>query len=119
MRRLLTLTVGVAAVAAAVGAAAPVAGACDTSYWTVGCRFYSSSEGHTRTQLGASGFNTTYYTFDTFTNSKEIWTTAGGTWLGADLLPSGSYDHWHTGSTNDKFGCFNPNSGTEWVNCRE
>jgi len=33
--------------------------------------------------------------------------------VGADLLPSNTWDHWHTGNTDDKFGCFNPNSGTE------
>src|SRR5437762_13426607 len=119
MRRVLTLIPAVTAIAAVETVAAPVAAACDTSYWTVGCQFYASSEGHTRTQLGASGFNTTHYIFDTSTNSKMIWTTAGGTWSGADLLPSNTWDHWHTGNTDDKFGCFNPNSGTEWVNCRE
>jgi hypothetical protein len=119
MRHVLTLVAVVAAVVAVESAAAPVAAACDTSYWTVGCQFYSPQEGHTRTQPSASGFQTTHYTFDTFTYSKMIWTTAGGTWSGADLLPSNTWDHWHTPNTNDKFGCFNPNGGTEWVNCRE
>ena len=119
MRGPLTLLFAVAALGVAGGLAAPAARACDTSYWTVGCQFYSPSEGHTRTQLGLSGFNSTHFTFDTFANSRMIWTTASGTWRGSELLPSNTWAHWHTGATNDKFGCFNPNGGTEWVNCRE
>jgi hypothetical protein len=120
MRRLATVVSFAALLAVISGFSASLASAtCDTNYWTVGCQFYSQNEGHTRTQLGASGFNTTHYTFDTNTNSKMIWTTAGGTWSGADLLPSGTWDHWHTGNSDDKFGCYNPNAATEWVNCRE
>ena len=119
MRHVLTIVAVIVAVVVVESVAAPVAAACDTSYWTVGCQFYSPKEGHTRTQPSPSGFQTTHYTFDTFTYSKMIWTTAGGTWSGADLLPTNTWDQWHTPNTNDKFGCFNPNGGTEWVNCRE
>jgi hypothetical protein len=119
MKRGLLLTIMVASFIAASAFGAQRALACDTSYWTVGCQYYAYQEGHTRTQLGLSYFNTTYQTFDTNTYSKVIMTTAGGTWEGSNLETSGTTDFWQTQHTDDKLGCYNPNSATEYVNCRE
>jgi hypothetical protein len=119
MQRRLLLFLAVAAsllVATAFGAGS--ARACDTSYWTVGCQFYSPSEGHTATKVCCSTFQSAYSTFDTFTTIKLILTTAGGRWLAADIVGNGGVDHFSSPNNDDKVGCFNHHTGTMWVNCR-
>jgi hypothetical protein len=117
--RCLLLVAAVFAVVTAVGVNADTAAACDTSYWTVGCHYYSPQTGDTRTQLGLSAFNTTHATFSTYDTTRHIWTTAGGTWLGANTVVYGGWVHWGTQHGDDKLGCFNHHTGTQWVNCRE
>src|SRR5204862_8953 len=70
----------------AIGIGADAAAACDTSYWTVGCRYYSPQTGDTRTQLGLSAFNTTHAIFSPYDTTRHIWTSAGGMWLGANTV---------------------------------
>lgn len=116
----------VAAVFAAgvAGFAPPRAAACDTSYWTVGCQYYSPSEGHTVTAVCCGSLQTTYSTCDTFTTDRHIWTTAGGSWYSANTLTcspasSAQWDHWQVMTTTDKLGCYNHHTGTMFINCRE
>lgn len=120
MRRLLVLSLVIAAAATAAGAlGAPSALACDTSYWTVGCQYYSPSTGHTKTQDCCGTQFTIYSTFDTYPTLKYIETTSGGSWVEADVESSGTWDHLYSYTTTNKLGCYNQNAGTMWVNCRE
>jgi hypothetical protein len=119
LRRWTLLLAVLFAAATAAGAGAETASACDTSYWTVGCHYYSPQTGDTRTQLGGSVFNTTHATFSPYDTTRHIWTTAGGKWLGANTVVNGGWVHWGTQHSDDKLGCFNHHTGTQWVNCRE
>ena len=40
-------------------------------------------------------------------------------WLGANTVVNGGWVHWGTQHSDDKLGCFNHHTGTQWVNCRE
>jgi hypothetical protein len=120
MKRLLLFC---AAVAAAVATSASIgvssAFACDTSYWTVGCQYYSANSGHTIYQDASCCQYSIYTTFDTYSTDKAIVTTAGGSWLTADVMQYGWTDHVYANDGNDKLGCYNQNSGTMFINCRE
>jgi hypothetical protein len=119
MRRLLVFAALVASAivtSASIGVSSALA--CDTSYWTVGCQFYSPSEGHTITQFGGCCQMSIYTTFDTYSTDKAIETTAGGSWISADVMYYGWTDHVYAYDGDDKLGCYNQNSGTMYVNCR-
>ena len=119
LRRWLLVLAAFSVGGTAVGIGADAAAACDTSYWTVGCRYYSPQTGDTRTQLGLSAFNTTHAIFSPYDTTRHIWTSAGGMWLGANTVVNGGWVHWGTQHSDDKLGCFNHHTGTQWVNCRE
>lgn len=120
MRRLIALSLTVLAMCVVAGVVrTAVAQACDTSYWTVGCQYYSSAEGHTVSQACCGAQFTIYSTFDTYTYLKYIVTTSGGSWVSADVETSGIWLHLYSNTTTNKLGCYNHNGGTMWVNCRE
>lgn len=113
----LTAAALAATVAGSVGAGAALA--CDTSYWNLGCHFYSPQEGYTGTDFCCSADEAVHSTFDTYTTVKAIMTTAGGTWEDTFILPYN--ETWYTTvhhAGSDKVGCQNQHTGTMFVNCR-
>jgi hypothetical protein len=119
LRLVLFLTAAALAATVAGSVGASTALACNTSYWNLGCQFYSPHEGHTGTDLCCSADEAVNSTFDTFDTVEAIMTTAGGSWEDKVLL---YYDDtwytvvYHAGS--DKVGCYNHHTGTMFVNCR-
>lgn len=116
-------TVAIAAIVlgavTAVASAAPLrVQACDTNYWTVGCQYYNPAEGHTRTNTGSPATETVYSTFSPGTYIKAIATTSGGSWVGNELMGYGWTIIFYNTLSTYKFGCYNHNSFTVWVNCR-
>lgn len=117
VRGALALVAAVGVMAAVAGAHATPAYACDTSYWNIGCQYYSPSEGHTAYQFGPGGGETVWASWDTFDTFLAIATTAGGTWQGSATVynpPNG----FRFTIIVDKYGCYNHHTGTMWVNCR-
>lgn len=118
VRRSLAVVIAVAAAALAVaGVKAESAYACST-YWTVGCQYYTHGEGHTARNQNGNNFEYVYTTFDTNQYVKTIWTTAGGSWIASQVVASGGAVYYYLPASNDYFGCYNHNTPTMWVNCR-
>lgn len=108
--------VAVASVMTAVGARATPAYACDTSYWNIGCQYYSPSEGHTAYQFPPGGGEAVYASWDTFDTFLAIATTAGGTWQDTATVYNAPNGFRFTIIT-DKYGCYNHHTGIMFVNC--
>jgi hypothetical protein len=119
-RRLTVVLVALVASAAVVGfAGAKPAFACDTSYWNVSCFNYGYDEGHTITNQGGDSYEYVYTTFSpTSVAIKAIWTTSGGSWISSVALLSGQAAYFSGAASSDKFGCYNNNNQTVFVNCR-
>lgn len=113
--------VALACVAALSGAVAGNALACDTNYWNipsgVGCKFYSSGQGHSEYEFGDPDDESLFASWDTYSSVKFFATTAGGSWTGS-VVVIGSPNGYRFTHSFDKVGCHNHHTGTMWVNCR-
>jgi hypothetical protein len=89
--------------------------ACDTSFWNIGCQFYSPHEGHSAAEFAGFGEDI-YATFDTYSTVLAIRTTTGGSWIDSATMPYGAKAYFYPGY--DKVGCYNHHTGTMFVNCR-
>ena len=124
MRKPLILAAVVAglSLAALMGPASALA--CDTSYWNVGCQYYSVGESHTA-YPGATPHNITVRVSADPAKwvpgkTKHIVTTAAGSWVQTNYAISAD-DTWLTyvSFNNSRGGCLNASStnGTIWINC--
>lgn len=118
-RTVLLLVMLVAATAATTTVGAGAALACDTSYWNLGCQYYSPGERHTATDFCCSEDEAIHSTFSTYETIQAIVTTSGGTIRYDQLL---YYDTtwytWVVSAGSDKVGCRNHHTGTMFANCR-
>jgi hypothetical protein len=89
--------------------------ACDTTWWNIGCQFYSPHTGHSAAEFAGFGEDI-YATFDTYSTVLAIRITSGGSWLDSATMPYGARTYFYPGY--DKVGCYNHHTGTMWVNCR-
>lgn len=124
MRKLLALTAVTGGLSLAALIVPAAALACDTSFWNVGCQYYSVGESHSA-YPGATPHNITIRLSAESAKwvpgkTREFVSTSSGSWVQTNYTLAAD-DTWLTyvGFSNSRGGCVNSTSenGTIWINC--
>lgn len=119
VRIALFLVAATAVLAVISGPRADVAVACD-GMWNIPisnpCQFYTPGEGHSEYQHGPTIGETTYAAWSVYNHMLFFESTAGGSWTNS-VVVEGSPNGFAWSSGGDKYGCYNHNTGTKFVNC--
>jgi hypothetical protein len=124
MRKLLLVSALVVSSSAVAVIAPASALACDTSYWNVGCQYYSVGESHSA-YPGTTPHNITIRASAdpakwVAGKTRQFVSTAVGSWVQTNYAVAPD-DSWLTyvSFSNSRGGCVNSLSfnGTIWINC--